>query len=376
MAAHIKQDRVKETSTTTGTGTFTLGGAVTGFRSFGSVMATGDTCFYCIEDGTNWEVGIGTYTTSGTTLSRDTILESSNAGAAVSWGAGTKNVFITEPSERFKLPEMTTDPGAPASGVLLYSKAIAGRHIPRYIGPSGLDSALQPAFWANNITMWLPATGTTASINFGISFTVATTQATPAIANTNFMTQIRRATFTTTTTAANTTGVRTAAAVAWRGNAAGLGGFFFAATWGILTYTSTMRAWCGLSGLTTAINGDPSAQNDTVCMSKDTGETTWQVLTRDTSAASKTSTGRTTAAAGTGEVFAFYAFCKPNDSKITVRVVDISSGTVLVDNVDKSSNLPTNTTMLTAHCEAQNQAGGAGSAVAIFLNKLYIETDN
>ena len=95
----VVKDRVKETTTTTGTGTLTLAGASTGFQSF-SVIGDGNTTYYTITDGTNWEVGIGTYTSSGTTLSRDTILESSNSGNAVNWGAGTKDVFVTYPAER------------------------------------------------------------------------------------------------------------------------------------------------------------------------------------------------------------------------------------------------------------------------------------
>jgi len=99
--ALVLKDRVKETSTTTGTGTFTLAGAATGFQSF-SVIGNGNTTFYCIVDSSSgaWEVGIGTYSTSGTTLSRDTILESSNSGSAVNFGAGSKDVFVTYPAEK------------------------------------------------------------------------------------------------------------------------------------------------------------------------------------------------------------------------------------------------------------------------------------
>ena len=97
--ALVLKDRVKETTTTTGTGTLTLAGAVTGFQSF-SVVGDGNTTYYTVTDGTDWEVGIGTYTSSGTTLSRDTILESSNSGSAVNWGAGSKDVFLTYPAER------------------------------------------------------------------------------------------------------------------------------------------------------------------------------------------------------------------------------------------------------------------------------------
>lgn len=85
-------DRVKETTTTTGTGTYTLGGAYTGFQAF-STIGDGNTCYYCATDDTNWEVGIGTYTLAGTLLARTSVLASSNAGAAVSWAAGTKSIF-------------------------------------------------------------------------------------------------------------------------------------------------------------------------------------------------------------------------------------------------------------------------------------------
>jgi hypothetical protein len=99
--ALVLKDRVKETSTTTGTGTFTLAGASTGFQSF-SVIGNANTTFYTIVDSSagTWEVGIGTYTSSGTTLSRDTVLESSNSGSKVNFGSGSKDVFVTYPAER------------------------------------------------------------------------------------------------------------------------------------------------------------------------------------------------------------------------------------------------------------------------------------
>ncbi len=98
MALVIK-DRVKETTTTTGTGTYTLAGAEVGFQSF-STIGNGNTTYYTVTDGGDWEVGIGTYTASGTTLARTTILSSSNSGNAVDWSAGEKFVFVTQPSSK------------------------------------------------------------------------------------------------------------------------------------------------------------------------------------------------------------------------------------------------------------------------------------
>jgi len=92
--AFVNADRVKETSTTTGTGTYNLGGAVTGFRTFVAGIGNANLCNYVAENGTDWEVGIGTVTDAAPdTLARTLILASSNAGVAVNWGAGSKNLF-------------------------------------------------------------------------------------------------------------------------------------------------------------------------------------------------------------------------------------------------------------------------------------------
>ena len=107
--ALVLADRVKETTTTTGTGTVTLAGAATGFQSF-AVVGNGNTTYYTIAgQGTaEWEVGIGTYTSVGTTLSRTTVLASSNAGSLVTFSAGTKDVFVTYPAGRSIYADGTT----------------------------------------------------------------------------------------------------------------------------------------------------------------------------------------------------------------------------------------------------------------------------
>jgi len=100
--ALVVKDRVKETTSTTGTGTLTLGGAVTGFQTFTSVLSNSDTTYYAIFESSTgqFEVGLGTFTSSGTTLARTTILESSNSGNAINLTAGAADVFITQPAEK------------------------------------------------------------------------------------------------------------------------------------------------------------------------------------------------------------------------------------------------------------------------------------
>ena len=107
--ALVINDRVKETSTTTGTGTFDLAGAETGYESFVAGVGTTNTTYYAIElnSAGEWEVGIGTVTDAATdTLSRDTIITSSNGDAAVNFSAGTKNVFCTLPAKKTMSPVM------------------------------------------------------------------------------------------------------------------------------------------------------------------------------------------------------------------------------------------------------------------------------
>ena len=107
--ALVINDRVKETSTSTGTGTINLAGAETGYESFVSGVGTTNKTYYAIELNSlgEWEVGIGTVTSgSPDTLSRDTIISSSNSDAAVNFSAGTKNVFCTMPATKTISPVM------------------------------------------------------------------------------------------------------------------------------------------------------------------------------------------------------------------------------------------------------------------------------
>ncbi len=99
--ALILADRVKETSTTTGTGTLSLAGAVSGFQGFVAGIGHANTCYYAIvhQGAAEWEVGMGTVTDAAPdTLARTTVLASNNAGAAVNFSAGTKDVFVTLPA--------------------------------------------------------------------------------------------------------------------------------------------------------------------------------------------------------------------------------------------------------------------------------------
>lgn len=140
--ALVLKDRVKETTATTGTGTVTLAGAAAGYQSF-SAIGNGNTTYYCIagQTGTEWEVGIGTYTSAGTTLSRTTVLASSNSGSAVNFSAGNKDVFVTYPAGRSVNYESTgvyvlIGTGAPLAGAtnpLIAASGASTGYVQQYI---------------------------------------------------------------------------------------------------------------------------------------------------------------------------------------------------------------------------------------------------
>jgi hypothetical protein len=97
--ALIQADRVKENSSTTGTGNFALGGAAAGFRTFADGVGVSNTCYYVITDDSSYEVGLGTLNASAT-LARTTVITSSNSNNAVDWSAGSKSVFTTYPGPK------------------------------------------------------------------------------------------------------------------------------------------------------------------------------------------------------------------------------------------------------------------------------------
>jgi len=105
--ALVVADRVKETTTSTGTGAVSLGGAEPNFRAFSSVLSDADTTYYAIIDNNNlaFEVGLGTYASSGNTITRTTVLSSSNSNSAVNFSAGTKDVILTYPADKSVVEE-------------------------------------------------------------------------------------------------------------------------------------------------------------------------------------------------------------------------------------------------------------------------------
>ena len=154
--ALVFKDRVKETTATTGTGTVTLAGASAGFQSF-SVIGDSNTTYYTLVSGSEWEVGIGTYTSSGTTLSRDTVLESSDNGSKIVL-AGTSDVFCTYPAEKAVVQDETNTGVAPqmsATNGIFVNNGTVGAN---YSVPTGYNAmSAGPVTISGGVSVTVPA---------------------------------------------------------------------------------------------------------------------------------------------------------------------------------------------------------------------------
>lgn len=273
------------------------------------------------------------------------------------------------------IPDVVT-PSAPSVGTLrMFAKTRAARATLNSIGPSGIDVAYQPAFFGNTIIMWLPS-ATTAQTAIGATYTArnngtGAAQDTPARASTNAMTSMARARFGTGTTATGASGTQTAAAVAWRGNGASLGGFFFNARFGVETLAADQRVFVGLSANNATMAADGSTWANTCGLVKDSADSTWQFATRNATTLTKTASGATVT---TGQILDLYVFTPPNNNAtIYVRLVDVITGTIYMDDVAITSNLPVNTTFMYMQAHTQSVSGTTAKLLAV--NKMYLEQD-
>ena len=315
-------------------------------------------------------LGSGNLTVSASAAGVSGEVQYNSAGAL----AGAANIEVE--NGYLRIPDTGAQPATPAaSGLDVFAKNRGGRLFPAWIGPSGLDTTVQPALFGNSQFVWLPGTGTTLAINWGCSFTArnvgtSAAQATPTRASTNSMTSMNRAQFGTGTTATGASGVQSTSTVAWLGNAAGLGGFFFFARFGIETLAADQRAFVGLSANNAAMAADASTWANTVGIGKDTADSVWQVITRSATTLTKTSTGATVTA---GQVLDLHMFAAPNTTTITIRLADAVTGTVYVNNVAFSTNIPASTTFL--YMQAHTQSVTGTTAKVLSLNRLYCEND-
>jgi len=164
--ALVLKDRVKETTTTTGTGTVTLAGAVTDYQAF-SAIGDGNTTYYSMAllGGDEWEVGIGTYTATGTTLSRTTVLASSNSGSLVNFSAGTKDIFCVYPAGKSVYADSNGD--VDVSGEITGQEMTASNGLFVNNKTVGTDYSIPSGYNATSTGPMTVSTGVTVTIPTG-----------------------------------------------------------------------------------------------------------------------------------------------------------------------------------------------------------------
>lgn len=374
-------DRVYFATASTGTGTITAGAAESGFRTMaGASVPDGTTVEYAITDGTAWETGTGVVGGTATTMTR--VLSESSTGSLINL-SGSAKVMLTPIAERYNTLvdlDPIADPSPPASGMLLYAKNIAGRILPKIVGPSGIDTIMQVGLSGNSVAMFAPANGTTAPTQMGITLTTATTIShQQTIASANPWQATRRTRFASATTAGATTGCRTAYGQWFRGNAAGFGGFWFRTQFGQALNINGGHAFVGLCASTTALPataGAISALLNTIGMGYDTTDAStgnWFLYRNDgTGTATKVDLGPG-AARNTTHGYDLIIYCPPGAAtQIGVRIVNLHTNTVVLD-ATYNTDLPNVNTALAFKAETNN--GAVASAVSLEIAKLYIESD-
>lgn len=281
-----------------------------------------------------------------------------------------------------------SNPSAPGTDVIrVFARKIAGRMLPKWVGPAGVDTPFQPALFGNNVVMYMPNTGTTAGLNWGTPWAVGTTVAHPA-PTAGIYTQMKRTTSTNVVTTTNQTlgvsSIVSTAAQFWRGNSAGLGGFFFFARFGIETLTAgspnATRLFVGLqSGTTNILASDTVPAISCIGLWHDTtdGANVINLLTKDGSTANKGAlAGSPTTPYSTGQGYDFYMFAKPNDSVIYYRLDNLNTGDILSEG-STNTNLPANTTFMGPVVGMSNgTANTTAATVGIGVNRIYIESDH
>jgi hypothetical protein len=420
--AFVLNDRVLETSTTTGTAAFALLGAPTGYQNFSSGIGGSNTTYYAafntVEN--EWELGLGTLNAGATELTRTTIYSSSNSNNIVNFSAGTKNVFVTMPASQTLVPnnvditggaidgttiggttpafatftgntigDLGTDysapsavPSAPPSNhVTVFGESNGGRIMPAFIGPSGLDSILQPHISRNKVLLVSPAGNSTTISIIGTAALTATGTATAAnVAVTNVYTRMKKIEYLVTSAATTAVaGFHSTVAQYTLGGTSAFGGFHFICRFGPatgVTGVATRRLFVGMSS-SVAAPTDVAIDSLTnmIGIGYDSNDTTFSVYYNDASGtATKTSLGATIAVptADRTDMYEVVLFNPPNSNIITYQLLNLSNGVQITGTIN-SVDIPAATTLLSPRGFAS--VGGTSSVVGFGLSSLYIETD-
>lgn len=271
-------------------------------------------------------------------------------------------------------------PGVPAlNNVRLFGRFVAGRMLPAFVGPSGLDSSIQP-FIARNKIAWANPTGNGTTIStMGITLSATGTATGANVATTNIHTAMRRIEYAVATAAATAVaGFRSAALQFFIGGpGVPFGGFMFITRFGPsrgVAANATRRMFMGMSSIT----GAPTDVNPSTAMTNcigvccDAGDTNWHFVHRaGTAAASKVDTGFSKLTNDNSTMYELVIFTPPSSTEVYMSFTNLATGAVV--EYSSSSNMPAANQLLAPSGYAS--VGGVSSVIGISLASMYIETD-
>lgn len=270
-----------------------------------------------------------------------------------------------------------TEPGAPASGQgYFYGKDVAGRVMPKWKGPSGLDTQLQEAIYGKGVESIVPASSTSFSASGCATFTAVGTVSHPALASGSLRASTRRSIVTSAATANSASELRVAATRCWRGDAAGRGGFFAVFRFGCSSAVAGQRLFVGLMSVTTAISTsqDVPALTNVIGVGNGAADTNLQILTNDGSGTcTKTDLGASFPVPDStnNAIYELTLFAKANDTSVGWRIVQLTTGDAAAGTI--TSDMPASTTFLAPHFYANNN--GVASAVILDFFRYYLSSD-
>lgn len=270
------------------------------------------------------------------------------------------------------------DPSVPAAGQMrLYAQSIAGRMMPKVMGPSGLDNPLQAGLQAN-YTSWLMPGATSGMMLNGPTVTVVGTLSHPAIeAGFSLRRSMRRAQIVSAATAGSASELRQGVSECYRGEVFGsaiAGGFFFSTRFACASLVANQRLWCGLMNSTAALSATvaPSTFVNAIGAGWDSTDANLQIMHNDAAGvATKIDLGIPFPTNNTDAVYELILFCPPNGDAVGYRVRRLDTGATAQGTL--TTDLPAKSVLLCYHAYMNN--GGTAAAVTLDLMRKYLETD-
>lgn len=269
-----------------------------------------------------------------------------------------------------------TDPVTPATGNTIFSRQRANRNMVTQIAPSGVSFALQPALFTNKIGWWTANGNGTVIAVINITNTATGTATTRNVATTNLFTSIRRIGYVSAAAAGSSAGTRHGALQFWRGNASGLGGFYYVVRFGMSSAAAvaTQRTFIGFTASVAVIgNVEPSSLTNILGFGADSTDANFSFMHNAAAVTTKeTLSASFPARSLSADFMEIRIYCPPNGTTIGYSIENLSTGAFLEGSV--TTNIPSNTTLLSPQIWTNN--GTTALACGIDISSQYIETDN